>query len=242
MLEHYMEAASSFAGKIDDLVWLILIIVGVWFVLAEAMFIGLILKYRNSGKSQYITGEKPEEMKWISRPHALVLICDIAIIVGAVGVWVEIKQNLPEPERTIRVIGQQWSWTYVDPGPDGVLDTEDDIKTVDDLTIEVNKKYHFKLAARDVMHSFSIPVFRLKQDAVPGREIIGWFEAIKTGDYDIQCAEMCGVAHGIMKGRIHIKSPEEYAAWVAENSDGTKLAADAAGEGTKLAANGSSER
>lgn len=225
MLEYYMEAASTYAGKIDDLVWLILIIVGIWFVLCEALFIGLILKFRNSGKSQYISGEKPEQMKWISRPHLLVLLCDAVLIIGAIRVWVEIKQDLPEADRTIRIIGQQWSWTYVDPGADGELDTEDDIKMVDDLVIEKDKTYHFKLSSRDVMHDFSVPVFRLKQDAVPGREIVGWFNATKTGEYDIQCAEMCGVAHGIMKGRIKIKDSAGFAAWVAENSPGTQLAA-----------------
>ena len=75
-------------------------------------------------------------------------------------------------------------------------------------------------ASRDVLHSFSVPVFRLKQDAVPGRIIRGWFEALpnKTGEYDIQCAEICGIGHGIMGARIFVESPEEHAAWNAQHS------------------------
>ena len=104
------------------------------------------------------------------------------------------------------------------PGPDGELDTADDIRTVDDLHIEVGKTYHFELQSTDVMHSFSVPVFRLKQDAVPGRTINGWFKATKTGEFDIQCAEMCGIGHGIMAGRIHIESAEDHQKWMASKA------------------------
>jgi cytochrome c oxidase subunit 2 len=64
-----------------------------------------------------------------------------------------------------------------------------------------------------------VPVFRLKQDVIPGRVITGWFEATATGEYDIQCAEICGVGHGIMGGRIHIETPEQHTAWIASHSN-----------------------
>jgi cytochrome c oxidase subunit 2 len=123
-------------------------------------------------------------------------------------------------------VGQQWAWSFVHPGADHELGTDDDIKTVDELHVEVGKVYHFKLEARDVLHSFSVPVFRLKQDAVPGRIITGWFEATGTGTYDIQCAEICGIGHGVMGARIVIESSEKYAAWVAEQSPITLAAAN----------------
>jgi cytochrome c oxidase subunit 2 len=62
-------------------------------------------------------------------------------------------------------------------------------------------------------------VFRLKQDAIPGREIVGWFTPTKTGTYDIQCAEMCGIGHGLMPARVVIDSAEQHAAWVSEQSN-----------------------
>ena len=126
-----------------------------------------------------------------------------------------VKQELPPAQQAVRVIAQQWAWSFVHPGPDAKLDTPDDIKTVDELHIQANTLYHYHLEARDVLHSFSIPVFRLKQDAVPGRIITGWFKAIKTGSYDIQCAEICGIGHGVMAGRIVIETPEQHAAWMA---------------------------
>jgi len=130
------------------------------------------------------------------------------------------QAELPEPDERIRIIGQQWAWTFDHAGPDGKLDTADDISTAHDMHIKVNTLYHYDLEAKDVMHSFSVVPFRLKQDAIPGRTITGWFEATKTGVYDIQCAEMCGVGHGIMAGRIFIHSEEEYEQWMTAQTAG----------------------
>ena len=70
---------------------------------------------------------------------------------------------------------------------------------------------------QDYLHNFSVPVFRLKQDAIPGRVITGWFEPTKTGEYSIQCAEICGVGHGLMGARIFIEDAEQHAAWMQQN-------------------------
>ena len=217
MIERYISQSSSFAGDVDGLIILIGWIVGVWFLIAEGVFFYLIFRYRHRDghKGEYITGEEKHQKRWITIPHALVLVCDIFIIVGAVRVWYDIKQNLPTADSEVRIIAQQWAWSFVQPGPDGQLDTADDIKTVDELHVEVGKTYHYHLEARDVLHDFSVPVFRLKQDAIPGREITGWFQAMKTGQFDIQCAEICGIGHGIMSAQLYIESPEDHAAWIA---------------------------
>jgi cytochrome c oxidase subunit 2 len=118
----------------------------------------------------------------------------------------------------VRVIAQQWAWSFVHPGPDNVLDTADDITTVNELHVAANTLYHFKLESLDVLHNFSVPVFRLKQDAIPGRVITGWFEPTLTGTFDIQCAEICGIGHALMPAKIVIESSEQHAAWVEQNS------------------------
>jgi cytochrome c oxidase subunit II len=220
MIERYIEQVSTYASDIDGLITFIAVIVGFWFVLVEVVFIGLIVAFREKKgvKAQYITGEEKHQKRWIGIPHELVLLCDILIIIAAVRVWVNVKQTIPPAQETVRIIGQQWAWSFVHPGPDGKLDTADDIKTVDELHVKVGTVYHFKLEARDVLHSFSVPVFRLKQDAIPGRVITGWFKAKKTGIHDIQCAEICGIGHGLMPGRIVIQTPEEYAAWQSAQS------------------------
>lgn len=210
--------ASTFAGDIDRLILLIAVIVGVWFVLAEAVFIGLIFKFRAKPgqRAQYISGELASEKKWVSYPHYAVLVFDVIIVLAALRVWNNVKVSEPTPDETVRVISQQWSWTFEHPGPDGKLDTADDIRTVDDLNVQVDRTYRFELHSKDVLHSFSVPVFRLKQDAVPGRIITGWFRPSRVGDYDIQCAEICGIGHGLMPGRIHVRSSADHQAWLSK--------------------------
>jgi cytochrome c oxidase subunit 2 len=218
---HYLDAVSTYAKDIDGLILLIAVLVGFWFFVAEGVLFWLVWKYRASKtlRAGYYTGAEKDVKRWITISHALVIICDIFIIAGAIRVWHDVKQELPPAERTVRVVGQQWAWTFVHPGADGELDTDDDIRTVDELHIEKDKLYHYELESRDVLHCFSVPVFRLKQDAVPGRVIKGWFEAIKTGSYDIQCAEMCGIGHGVMAARLSVETPQEHAAWIASKSD-----------------------
>jgi len=213
-------SASTFSGDIDGLVWLVTILVGVWFIATQIMFFWLLWRFRagNSPKSQYITGKEPHLKRWINIPHSLILVCDVIIIVAAVRVWVKVKQTLPPPDDTVRVVGQQWAWTFQHSGSDGVLDTADDVWTSDTLHVAEGKTYHFLLESKDVLHSFFVPVFRLKQDAIPGRTITGWFKATQTGQYDILCAEICGIGHGIMGGRIVIDSPEQHASWVQQHS------------------------
>jgi cytochrome c oxidase subunit 2 len=96
-----------------------------------------------------------------------------------------------------------------------------------ELHVKVNTTYHFELRSRDVVHSFSIPAFRLKQDALPGRAITGWFRANRVGTYDIQCTQMCGVGHAMMAGRIIVETPQDHAAWLQRNAS-PAMAASAA--------------
>jgi len=219
--------AATYSGDMDSLFWLITIAVGVWFLAAEAMFLWLIFRFRARPgvPSQYITGKEKHLKRWINIPHTLILLFDIVIIFAAVRVWVMIKQTLPPADATVRVTAQQWAWTFTDPGPDGKLDTPDDVRTTDELHLINGKTYHFELESKDVLHSFFIPAFRLKQDAVPGRIYTRWFTTLKPGTYDLLCAEICGVGHGVMGARIIVGTPEEHQAWQQKHAADGMLAA-----------------
>jgi cytochrome c oxidase subunit 2 len=211
-----LPSASSFSWDIDQLVLWVTILTGFWFLAAEGMFFWLLWRFRarDGVKSRYITGKEPELKRWINIPHTIILVFDIVIIVMAVRVWVKVKQTMPPADDTVRIVTQQWTWSFQHSGPDGIIDTADDVWTSDTLHVAVGKTYHFMLESKDVIHSFFVPVFRLKQDAIPGRTISGWFKPTKTGNYDILCAEICGIGHGIMGGRIAIETPERHAAWM----------------------------
>ncbi|MBC7658391.1 MAG: cytochrome c oxidase subunit II [Chitinophagaceae bacterium] len=220
MIELLRQSGSSFANDINNLILLITVLAGFWLIVAEVVLFWLVWKFRRKPgvKAQYITGERKEEMKWIHWPHNLILICDVVIIVFAIRVWYTVKQQLPPAGSTIRIIGQQWAWRFVMPGADNVLGTKDDIETVDELHVKVDSVYHFKLETIDVIHSFSVPQFRLKQDGLPGRIVTGWFKPTKVGRFDIQCAEICGIGHGIMMSKLFVDSPEDYDKWIASHT------------------------
>ncbi|MCB0420434.1 MAG: cytochrome c oxidase subunit II [Bdellovibrionales bacterium] len=224
-MEALLLRASSYAADVDGVIHLITLLAGFWFIVAEVVLFYFIFKFRkkNNEKAQYITGEKKEEMKWIHWPHNLIIVCDIVLVFFAIKAWYHIKQELPDPDFTVKITGQQWAWRMQHPGPDKQLDTADDIELVDELRVVVGKTYHYKLESLDVMHSFSVPVFRLKQDAIPGRTITGWFKPTRTGAFDIQCAEMCGIGHGIMGARIIIETEEEHQKWM-ESLSGNSVA------------------
>jgi cytochrome c oxidase subunit 2 len=189
------------------------------------MFFYLVYRYRakKGVAALYVTGKEKNLKQWINIPHILIILGDIVLIYFAVQVWYNVKQFTPEPPEgesvlEIDIIAQQWAWTFIHPGPDNILGNEDDIATIDELSVEANRLILFNLKSKDVMHDFSVPVLRLKQDAIPGRVIRGWFEATKTGDYDVQCAEMCGIGHGIMPAKIHIQSKDDHANWIKKQS------------------------
>lgn len=218
MIESLVPNASTYAGHIDGLFSIIFWSVGFWFVLAEGVLFWLIFKFRAKPgrKAMYLAGEDKNETKWISSPHYLIILFDVVIIVATVFVWMNVKQRLPgEIDARVRVIAQQWAWTFQHPGPDGKLDTDDDIFTVDELHLEKDRTYAYELTSKDVLHNFSVPVFRLKQDAVPGRVITGWFRATQLGEFDVQCAEMCGIGHGLMPARVSIETPEQHYDWIS---------------------------
>ena len=220
MIERLVPAASSYAADVDFVFTLIFALVGFWLLLCEGVLLGLVVRFRRrEGRpAQWITGEIPSQKRWVSIPHLLVLACDLVIIFFAVRVWYEVKQDLPPAEATVRVIAQQWAWSFEHPGPDGRLDTADDIRSVDELHVEKDKLYHFELSSRDVLHSFSVPAFRLKQDVIPGREITAWFEPTRPGTYDLQCAEICGIGHALMPARVVVETAAQHAAWMSRHA------------------------
>jgi cytochrome c oxidase subunit 2 len=151
---------------------------------------------------------------------ALELIWTIIPAIVFVGIWfvskttwADIKGQSPPPEAQVRITAKQFGWTFAYPGPDGLFDTTDD-KTDKELNVPVNKVVRVHLRSDDVIHSFFVPSFRLKQDAVPGREIQVWFKATKPGRYELPCAELCGPGHSGMVGWVNVYSEADYQKWI----------------------------
>ncbi len=127
----------------------------------------------------------------------------------------------------VQIGARQWAWDIRYPGADDHFDTSDDFYTVSELVVPVGRPVVFELGSSDVIHSLYLPNFRIKQDAIPGRVLRGWFQAEKLGRFDIACAQHCGVHHYQMGGTVRVVSEDEFAAWRAAMSrDGARMHAE----------------
>ena len=220
------ENVSSFGEDIDWLFHLIYAITGITAILVFACLIAFLVMYRDrpGRKATYTHGNTTLEIVWTIIP-ALILVVLTFLSVPA---WSKIKMQMPPIDLTVEVTAKQFNWQVVYPGPDGKFGTEDDKKFLDEMHVPVGKKIRVNLKSQDVIHSFFVPNFRIKQDAVPGREIGAWFDANKPGKYEWPCAELCGFGHSGMRGWVYVHTPEEYAKWEAENLKADASAAPAA--------------
>jgi len=215
MLQWLPENVSTFGGEIDSLFYLIYYITAATFVLVTVLMVLFLVMFREQPgrRATYSHGNTSLEIIWTIIPAAILIVLSFM----SVSTWAKVKRQAPDSDFELQVAAKQFNWEVVYPGADGKFGTDDDVKFDNDLHVPVNKVVRVQLSAKDVIHSFFLPNLRLKQDAVPGRTILVWFEATKPGKYEIPCAELCGFGHSGMKGWLHVHTPEEYAKWAGEN-------------------------
>ena len=215
MLRWLPEDVSSYGHEIDSLFYLIYYITAVTFILVTVLMVLFLIMYRDKGgrRATYSHGNTALEIIWTIIPAAILIV----LAFMSVSSWAKIKRHVPDTDFELGIAAKQFNWEVSYPGPDGKLGTDDDIKFDNDLHVPVNKPIRLQLTSKDVIHSFFIPNMRFKQDAVPGRQITAWFDAIKPGKYEIPCAELCGFGHSGMKGWVFVHTPEDYKKWADEN-------------------------
>jgi cytochrome c oxidase subunit 2 len=220
MLEHlwFPHDISTFGPSID---WLFLVIFWITVITFLAVFITQLAfmwlyRARPGHKASYIEGNRNLEFVWTAATAVIVVV--VALMSNST--WAEIKQGGPPGDVFYKVTGKQFNWEITYPGLDGKLGSADDFVMDNDLHIPVNKVVRIELEAKDVIHSFFVPNLRLKQDAVPGRNIQVWFVAKETGQYEIPCAELCGFGHSGMLGTLIVQSEDEYQQWMKERASG----------------------
>lgn len=210
------ESASTYAGKVDQLFWVILWITGFFFFLVQICLLVFVFKYRSKpGRTaEYSHGNTLIEVIWTIIP-ALILL---GLTIGSQRVWAEIRYPKQAPATSIKinVLAEQFAWNVTYPGPDGAFGSPDDINTINQLHIPVGTPVQINLTAKDVIHSFYVPEFRMKQDALPGMENSIWVEATKAGQYEIRCAELCGLGHYRMKGFVTTEPLADFQTWLTE--------------------------
>ena len=171
------------------------------------------------------------------------LVLGIVLLIGfAIPLWGKFVSDFPDDREAIVVhaVGQQFSWNFHMPGPDGQFGrrdvsltssnnplgidrqnpaAKDDIEATGELHVPVNRPIIIETSSKDVIHNFALPHMRAAQDAIPGQIIPMWFTPIKTGTYEIVCGQLCGLGHYGMKRSIVVDTPEDYQAWLKERAD-----------------------
>jgi cytochrome c oxidase subunit 2 len=210
------EGVSSYSGRVDGLFSLILWITGIIFVIVEFLLLFFLFRYRHRDgrRALYTHGNNRVEVVWTIVPA---VICVVLALLSRRS-WAEIKQQMPKDAMQIEITGEQFAWNIRYAGPDGKLGTADDIVTLNQLHFPVGRPVVATLRSKDVIHSFFLPEFRVKQDAVPGMSTRIWFDSMRVGHWEIACAELCGLGHYRMKGFVTVETPEEYEKWLAEQA------------------------
>lgn len=206
------EQASSQSGDIDALFWFI---TAICFVMTVVIFVGVAAfayKYRRrkNAHAVQIEGSTKLELTWSILPFLIMLV----MFWWGADLFFK-AQTPPKDAMEVFVTGKQWMWK---------VQYADGLREINELHVPVGQPVKLTMASEDVIHSFSIPAFRVRHDVVPGHYDSLWFTASKPGDYHLFCTEYCGNQHSKMIGWVHAMEPREYANWVSGGGTGGSLA------------------
>ena len=204
--------ASTIAPQVDALLIFMTLVSLVGLTLVALIITTFCIMYRRerSPVATQIEGSTLLEATWTIIPLGLFLIM---FVWGSVLYF----RIYPPPTNAmnIYIVGKQWMWKAEHPGGQHEINS---------LHVPIGKPVQLTLISQDVFHSFSIPAFRVKREAIPGRYTTVWFEATKTGTYHLFCTQYCGTAHSAMIGDIVVQTPEEYKLWLSSSTSGVSLA------------------
>jgi cytochrome c oxidase subunit II len=212
------EQASSIAGEVDALYGFLLIVSGIVTVAIAGLILYFAIKYRHGSLAPRAVGKThffAMEVSWIVVPFLLTMVM---FAWGARLYFVQTR--VPPGALQIDCVAKQWMWKF--QHPEGKAE-------INDLHVPLGQDVKVNLISEDVIHSFYVPAFRVKQDVLPNRYTTIWFRPTKAGQYHLFCAEYCGAKHSEMRGVVHVLEPREYQAWLSGRGTGPS-SADAGGE------------
>lgn len=226
----FPEDISKNGYVIDSLFNSIMYLTGIIFVVTSLALFWFMWKYdgtKNAEPVKFSHGSHTLEIVWSILPAVTLIF----IAVFQMDAWAKAKMlrpmlagpdgrlgtkdDIPRPP-IAEVTGRQFEWRIRYAGEDGLIGTSDDLYTVNDLTLPEGEEAVLAIKSQDVLHNLFIPNVRIKNDVVPGMKQFVWFTPLKTGQYDIVCAELCGWGHYKMKGQMTILTPDNFARWMEE--------------------------
>ncbi|MGH3022342.1 MAG: cytochrome c oxidase subunit II [Gaiellaceae bacterium] len=206
------DAASEQAGIIDTVYWVVTVICVVIFALVAGVAVYAVWKFRarpdDLDDGSPIHGHTGLEIVWTLIPTVLV-----TFIAVYSGVALAQAEDLPDDHRTVEVTGEQFAWTFT--YPDVELENGDPLVS-GELVLPVDEAVEFLITSKDVIHSFWVPEWRMKQDAVRGVTTRTVVEPTKIGTFEVICTELCGLGHAVMRSQARVLSAADFSAWVEE--------------------------
>jgi cytochrome c oxidase subunit 2 len=207
------EQASKTASQVDLLVLCLLGITGSVTLVVAAVILFFLIKYRRNStvdRSETKNSNLTMEITWSIIPLF------IFIFLFGWGARLYLRESeVPANAAEIHVIGKQWMWK---------IEHLQGKREINELHVPVGQTVKLVMTSQDVIHSFFIPSFRIKEDVLPGRYTTQWFKPTKTGSYQIFCAQYCGTNHALMIGRLVVQGPAEYAEWLRSGSETVSIA------------------
>src|SRR5689334_14204695 len=197
------QRASTIAGEVDALyVFLVLLSLFMSAAIFTMILIFAVRYRRRPGvKAEQIEGSHKLEITWSIVPLGVFLV----IFFWSAIIFFK-QRTPPDGAGTVYVVAKQWMWK---------LQHEEGQREINQLHIPVGKDIKLIMTSQDVIHSFYVPAFRVKQDVLPGRYTTLWFHATKAGTYHLFCAEYCGTQHSGMVGQVVVMEPADYQAWLS---------------------------
>jgi cytochrome c oxidase subunit 2 len=220
---------------IDHALAITLVVTGLVFIVTNLLLAWFGYRYQDApgARAAYWHDSPRLEMTWTLVTAAILAI----FLFNALNLWAKVNSHWPADAVLIEVTGQQFAWNVRYPGKDGVLGktdhlqasqdnpiglvkddpaAKDDLLLLNQLYLPKDRPVHVQVRSMDVIHSFFLPNFRVKQDAMPGMTIEIWFTPKETGDFEIACAEHCGLGHYRMRGAVHVVPAADLEKAVAE--------------------------
>jgi cytochrome c oxidase subunit II len=209
--------AGSTSAPMVDAIFLFMIVLSLVITFAvAALVLYFCIKYRRAAEVDRTQGPTSvrNELIWMASALPVLMFIFVWGTIVAFGLV-----RSPSGAMPITVVAKQWMWKF---------QHEDGRREIDELHVPVNQPVLLTMISQDVIHSFFVPGFRVKQDVLPGRYTTLWFEADTPGEYRLYCAEYCGTDHSRMIGRIVVQNPADHAAWLAGGSTGPSARASGA--------------
>jgi cytochrome c oxidase subunit 2 len=216
-LRWFPRAASTLAGEVDTF-FFFLIGISVFFgLLIAGLLVAFVVRFRRRSPDEQ--GEVVPSAMWLEAVWTLIPLGIVMVIfVWSAQLFFKLHR-VPDDAVEIHVVGKRWMWK---------VQHLTGRREINELHVPVGLPVRLTLTSEDVIHSFFIPAFRIKKDAVPGRYNTAWFEATTPGEYHLFCAEYCGTKHSQMIGKIVVMEPADFQNWLSGGQQG--IPAAAAGE------------